>query len=110
MTRESHLAANPGAVVGEDAYTEYAKVRILPYFHVFVFVVEDVLTTPCKYALVRTSYLILTYLNRGETRRTVREFSLLRRLPMRNIPSILLVRLSRRSMRKRRRRRKGGGV
>ena len=25
-TRKSHLAANPGAVVGEDAYTEYAKV------------------------------------------------------------------------------------
>ena len=32
MTRESHLAANPGAVVGEDAYTEYAKVRLLPSF------------------------------------------------------------------------------
>jgi len=25
--RKSHLAANPGAVVGEDAYTEYAKGR-----------------------------------------------------------------------------------
>ena len=40
--RESHLAANPGAVVGEEAYTEYAKVGaplFLYLYLVFVFYV-----------------------------------------------------------------------
>ena len=36
MTRESHLAANPGAVVGEDAYTEYAKVRMSSYLYSYL--------------------------------------------------------------------------
>ena len=40
LPRESHLAANPGAVVGEEAYTEYAKVGaplFLYLYLVFVF-------------------------------------------------------------------------
>ena len=36
IIRDSHLAANPGAVVGQDAYTEYAKVGTSPSLYLYL--------------------------------------------------------------------------